>query len=200
MPWYPNRVLLRMLLAGLALALLASPADAQSRRWVPVPGKSLVAFEATHRLGEFRGSAETVTGEFEADPADIRTGFTGTLRVPVAALRTGDTGRDRDMLKLLQADTHKLIRYTIGGSEASFNAITATADVLLTIKGALEVRGVERPLVFLARARLIGDRIWVRGESRLRLTDFGIEPPRRLLFRVGNEVGVSFDVTLKPAD
>jgi hypothetical protein len=59
---------------------------------------------------------------------------------------------------------------------------------------------VERPLVFLARARLIGDRIWVRGESRLRLTDFGIEPPRRLLFRVGNEVGVSFDVTLKPAD
>jgi polyisoprenoid-binding protein YceI len=189
-----------MVLAGLALALLVTPADAQARRWVPVPGKSLVAFEATHRLGEFRGSAETVAGEFEADPADIRAGFTGTLRVPVAALRTGDAGRDRDMRKLLQADTHNLIRYTIGGSEASFNAITAAADVLLTIKGALEVRGLERPLVFLARARLIGDRIWVRGESRLRLTDFGIEPPRRLLFRVGNEVGVSFDVTLRPAD
>ena len=100
------------------------------------------------------------------------------------------------MGRLLRADTHKLIRYTIGGSDASFHALTATADVLLTIKGALEVRGVERPLVFLARARLVGDRIWVRGESRLRLTDFGIEPPRRLLFRVGNEVAVSFDVTL----
>lgn len=189
-----------MLLAGLTLALLAAPADAQSHRWVPVSGKSLVAFEATHRLGDFRGSAETVTGEFEADPTEIRTGFTGTLRVPVAALRTGDAGRDRDLQKLLQANTHKLIRYTIGGSDASFTAITATADVLLTIKGALEVRGVERPLVFLARARLVGDRIWVRGESRLRLTDFGIEPPRRLLFRVGNEVAVSFDVTLRNAD
>jgi polyisoprenoid-binding protein YceI len=189
-----------MLLAGLALALLSSSADADSRRWVPVSGKSLVAFEATHRMGEFRGSAETVTGEFEADPADIRAGLTGTLRVPVAALRTGDSTRDRDMLKLLQADTHKLIRYTIGRSEASFTSITAAADVLLTIKGALEVRGVERPLVFLARARLIGDRIWVRGESRLRLTDFGIEPPRRLLFRVGDEVSVSFDVTLRHAD
>ena len=53
---------------------------------------------------------------------------------------------------------------------------------------------------FLARARLVGDRIWVRGESRLRLTDFGIEPPRRLLFRVGNEVSVSFDVTLQPGN
>lgn len=189
-----------MLLAGLALALLASPADAESSRWVPVAGKSLVAFEATHRLGDFRGSAETVTGEFEADPAEIRAGLTGTLRVPVAALRTGDTGRDRDMLKLLQADTHPLIRYTIGGSEASFNAITAAADVLLTIKGAIEIRGVERPLVFLARARLIGDRIWVRGESKLTLTDFGIEPPRRLWFRVGNEVIVGFDVTLRRAD
>jgi len=189
-----------MLLAGLTLALLAAPSDAQSRRWVPVAGKSLVAFEATHPMGDFRGSAETVTGEFEADPADIRTGFTGTLRAPVAALRTGDTGRDRDMRKLLQADTHRLLRYTIGGSEASFNTITAAADVLLTIKGALEVRGVERPLVFLARARLIGDQIWVRGEAKLKLTDFGIEPPRRLWFRVANEVGVSFDVTLRPAD
>lgn len=189
-----------MLLAGLSLALLATPADAQSRRWVPVPGKSLVAFEATHRLGDFRGSAETVTGEFEADPADIRAGFTGTLRVPVAALRTGDAGRDRDMLKLLQADTYRLIRYTIGSSEASFNSITAAADVLLTIKGGLELRGVERPLVFAARARLIGDRIWVRGESSLKLTDFGIEPPRRFWFRVGNQVGVSFDVTLRAAD
>jgi polyisoprenoid-binding protein YceI len=189
-----------MLLAGLALALLTTPAEAQSRRWVPVPGKSVVTFEATHRLGDFRGSAETVTGEFEADPTEIRAGFTGTLRVPVAALRTGNVGRDRDMQKLLQADTHKLIRYTIGGSEASFNAITANADVLLTIKGALEVRGVERPLAFLARARLLGDRIWVRGESRLRLTDFGMEPPRRLMFRMGNEVAVSFDVTLRPAD
>jgi len=189
-----------MLLAGLTLALLATPAGAQSRRWVPVSGKSLVAFEATHRLGDFRGSAETVTGEFEADPTDIRAGLTGTLRAPVAALRTGDAGRDRDMRKLLQADTHRLIRYTIGGSEASFTSITATADVLLTIKGALEVRGVERPLVFAARARLIGDRIWVRGESTLKLTDFGMEPPRRLGFRVGNQVGVSFDVTLRAAD
>ena len=189
-----------MLLAGLTLALLVTPAAAQSRHWVPVPGKSLVAFEATHRLGDFRGSAETVTGEFDADPADIRAGFTGTLRVPVTALRTGDAGRDRDMLKLLQADTHKLIRYTVGSSEASFNSITAAADVLLNIKGALEIRGTERPLVFLARARLLGDRIWVRGESRLKLTDFGIEPPRRFWFRVGNEVGVSFDVMLQPAN
>ncbi len=189
-----------MVLAGLVLALITPSAEAQSRRWVPVPGKSVVAFEATHRLGDFRGSSDTVTGEFEADPAEIRAGFTGTLRVPVAALRTGDAGRDRDMRKLLRADTHKVIRYTIGGSDASFHALTATADVLLTIKGALEVRGVERPLVFLARARLVGDRIWVRGESRLRLTDFGIEPPRRLLFRVGNEVAVSFDVTLQPGN
>jgi polyisoprenoid-binding protein YceI len=104
------------------------------------------------------------------------------------------------MRKLLQADTHRLLRYTIGGSEASFNTITAAADVLLTIKGALEVRAVERPVVFLARARLIGDQIWVRGEAKLKLTDFGIEPPRRLWFRVANEVGVSFDVTLRPAD
>ena len=63
-----------MLLAGLALALLSSSADADSRRWVPVSGKSLVAFEASAPDGEFRGSAETVTGSSRRIPPTFARG------------------------------------------------------------------------------------------------------------------------------
>jgi polyisoprenoid-binding protein YceI len=191
---------LHTLLAGLLITLLAAPAPAESRRWIPTPTRSAVAFEATHRLGDFGGRAEGVTGEVQADPADLRAGITGVVRVRIAAMRTGNDGRDRDMRKLLDADRHPEIRFTIVAVEASFNSITPSADVLLTVKGGLALRGVERPMAFLARVRLRDDRIWVRGESHLRLTDFGITPPRRFFFTVGDQVGVNFDLTFEPAE
>jgi polyisoprenoid-binding protein YceI len=199
-PWYPTGVALRTLLAGLLVALLATASPAGSRQWMPVPDRSAVEFSATHPLGDFTGRAEGVTGEFQADPADLKVGVTGVLRVRVAALRTGEAARDRDMRKLLEADKHPEIRYTVSAVEGSFNSMTPTADVLLTIKGGMFIHGVERPMTFLGRARLRDDRVWVRGESRLRLTDFGVTPPSRLFFKVGDEVLVSFDVTLEHRD
>jgi len=182
------------------VTLLVFPASAESRRWLPNPSKSVASFDATHQLGDFSGRAEGVTGEFQVDTADLRTGIIGLARVRVASLRTGDVSRDRDMRKALDADRIPEIRFTIGSVEPSFNVVTAAADTLLTVKGGLSLRGVERSVTFLARIRLRDDRIWVRGESRIRLTDFGIEPPSRLFFRVGDQVTISFDLTLEPSN
>jgi len=191
---------LRTILAGMLVTVLFLPASAQPRRWVPNPAKSVVTFDATHQMGDFSGRAEAVTGEFQADTADLRASITGVARVRVAVLRTGNDNRDRDMRKVLDVDRFPEIRFTIGGVEPSFNSVTASADTLITIKGGLAVRGVERPVTFLARVRLRDDRIWVRGESRIRLTDFGIKPPSRLFFRVGDDVTIGFDLTLEPSE
>jgi polyisoprenoid-binding protein YceI len=191
---------LRTILAGMLVTVLFLPASAQPRRWVPNPAKSVVTFDATHQMGDFSGRAEAVTGEFQADTADLRASITGVARVRVAVLRTGKDNRDRDMRKVLDVDRFPEIRFTIGGVEPSFNSVTSSADTLITIKGGLAVRGVERPVTFLARVRLRDDRIWVRGESRIRLTDFGIKPPSRLFFRVGDDVTIGFDLTLEPSE
>jgi polyisoprenoid-binding protein YceI len=191
---------LRTILAGMLVTVLFLPASAQPRRWVPNPAKSVVTFDATHQMGDFSGRAEAVTGEFQADTADLRASITGVARVRVAVLRTGNDNRDRDMRKVLDVDRFPEIRFTIGGVEPSFNSVTSSADTLITVKGGLAVRGVERPVTFLARVRLRDDRIWVRGESRIRLTDFGINPPSRLFFRVGDDVTIGFDLTLEPSE
>jgi polyisoprenoid-binding protein YceI len=191
---------LRTILAGMLVTVLFLPASAQPRRWVPNPAKSVVTFDATHQMGDFSGRAEAVTGEFQADTADLRASITGVARVRVAVLRTGNDNRDRDMREVLDVDRFPEIRFTIGGVEPSFNSVTSSADTLITVKGGLAVRGVERPVTFLARVRLRDDRIWVRGESRIRLTDFGINPPSRLFFRVGDDVTIGFDLTLEPSE
>jgi polyisoprenoid-binding protein YceI len=138
-----------------------------------------------------------VSGEFRADPTDLRQGVTGSLTVSVATLRTGIAGRDRDMRQALDAETHPEIRFVVQAIEASFASISESADVLLTIKGRLGIRGVERPMTVPGRVRARGERLWVRGETTVRMTDFGITPPRRLFLGVGDEVAVAFDVTLE---
>jgi polyisoprenoid-binding protein YceI len=193
----PGRIILSLLLA---LALLSPAAQAEPRSWVPVPGKSHVAFEATFPLGDFTGRTEALEGEFRADTTNLGKGVTGFLRFSPATLRTGIQGRDRDMREALRVDRHPEIRFTAQQVQSSFPSVAEGADVILTIRGLMLIRGVERPMSFSARARLREDRVWVRGESTLKMTDFGIAPPTRLFLAVKDEVAVRFDLLLARAE
>lgn len=195
--------MLRLTLATLLCLSVAGGAvpgaSAETGIWLPVSGKCEVGFTGSFKLGDFAGKAENVSGEVRVDPADLRNRITGTFRVPVAALRTGSDGRDSDMRKALDAERFPEITFSIESVEASFHSVADKTDVLITIKGRLKIRDVERPVTFLGRVRLRDQQLWVRGESRLKMTDFGITPPRRLFFAVRDEVGVSFDLNLAPA-
>jgi polyisoprenoid-binding protein YceI len=175
------------------------PVGAEPSRWTPVPGKSLVAFDATHPLGDFSGRAEELAGEVKVDPSDLKHGVRGHLAVAVKTLATGRAGRDRDLRRALAADKHPDIRYAVEAIEASFDSLTERSDVALTIRGTMTIRGVDRPVSFGGRARRRDERIWVRGESSVRLSDFGVPPPRRLLLAVGNAVAIRFDLLFQRA-
>jgi len=195
----PTRAISAAAIGLLGLLVLAAPAAAGPRTWTPVPEKSEVAFTASFPLGDFTGRTRDVSGEFRADPADLRAGVSGFLSAAPARLRTGDEGRDRDLRKALAAERHPEIRFTIARLEASFPSTTDRADVLLTIAGVMLIHGVERPMVFPGRVRVRDDKLWVRGEAELKMSAFGIRPPTRFLLGVKDTVLVSFDVTLAAA-
>ena len=188
-------------LAGLVLAWLEfSPAFAETARWVPVGGgQSLVSFDASFPPADFSGFGRDVTGEFEVDASDLGQGVTGRLVVQVGTISTGNDGRDKDMLKLLAADRFPTMFFVVQTVDApSFPlGVAEHTDTLLTIQGRLSIAGVERVKRFSGRVRLKQGRLWVRGETRFKMSDFGIKPPQYLLFRVKDEVGVGFDVTLE---
>ncbi len=183
----------------LCLALGAAEARAEPQRWLTVAGKSTVSFQAHYPFGDFTGQGEDLSGEFKADSSDLRQGVSGTLRVAVKGLRTGVNGRDQDMRRALEAERFPDMRFAIESVEPSFPSITDRTDVLLTIKGSLLIRDVERPMTVLGRVRVRDGRLWVRGEATLRMTDFGITPPKRLFLAVRDQVAVAFDLTLEAA-
>jgi polyisoprenoid-binding protein YceI len=196
--WPPRSIHRGLVHALLPLAFLISASGAWSepRRWTPAPGKCEVFFDATHPLGPFSGRTENVQGEFQLDPSDLKLGLTGSLRISARGLKTGEESRDRAMQKALGVDQYPEIRYTIDTVEASFASVSERPDVLLTINGRLTIHGVERPVPFPGRVRRRDDGLWVRGETKIKMTDFGISPPRRLFFKVNDTVLVSFDVLL----
>ena len=186
------------MVSALLTAPLARDARAEPRRWVPVPGKNLVSFDASHVLGDFSGASEQATGEFEGDIADLKKGVTGWLAVPVRTIKTGDDSRDRDLWKALEHERFPEIRFAIERVETSFPSVSDQNDVLLTIHGTLTIHGVSRPMTFPGRVRLREGKLWVRGENRIKMSDFGVTPPRRLLLKVKDSVLASFNLNLAP--
>lgn len=182
------------------LLLVPTSADGEPKSYAVVPGKSRVTFDATYPLGDFSGVTEAVTGQLRLDPANIPLGAAGRVSADPSSLKTGNNGRDRDLGKTLEADRHGEIRFNAVEVKSSFPSLAEQTDVILRISGVLRIRGVERPITWTARARLEGGRIWVRGETDLKLTDFGITPPKRFFLAVSDGVRASFDLRLAPAE
>ena len=191
------------IVAALACLVLTglgpSPVAAESAHWVPVAGQSLVSFDASFPPGDFSGFGRDLTGDFEADASDLGQGVTGYLSVQVKTISTGSDGRDKDMYKALSVDRYPTIYFVIQTVEApSFPlGVGDHHDTLLTIQGRLSIAGIERVKRFSGRIRFKQGKLWVRGESRFKMSDFGIKPPQYLLFRVKDEVGVGFDLLLE---
>jgi len=178
------------------MTLAAASAASETRHWVPVAGKSQVSFAGSFALGNFTGSSEQIGGGFDVDPTDLRVGVTGSLQIVVTTLKTGADGRDRDLWKSLAAERYPEIRLTVERIEPSFPSVAERSDVLGTIFGHMIIHGVDRPLSFPGRVRWRDHGLWVRGEGELKMSDFGIVPPRKLFLQVEDAVRVAFDVQL----
>lgn len=185
------------------MALIAVPlsgsAIAETERWIVESDKSRVGFDAFHPFGNFSGACEAPTGEVELDIEDLKKPIKGALAAPIACLRTGKAGRDKDLRRALGGDRHPEIRYRIDKVESSFASLSDNTDVMLTLHGVLTMRGADRPMSFMGRVRLRQNTLWVRGESRMRPADFGVPPLRSWLVSVKEHVLATFDLVLSKA-
>ena len=192
----PGRLASALITAVLFGLSLSGSAIAETERWVIESGKSRVGFDAFHMLGNFSGASETPGGEVELDIEDLKKPIKGALTVPVASLRTGKSGRDKDLRRALDGERHPEIQYRIDKVESSFASLTDNTDVLLTLHGILSMRGTERPVSFMGRVRLRQGTLWVRGENRIRPADFGVPPLRSWLISTKASVLATFDLVL----
>ncbi len=122
------------------------------------------------------------------------------LTIPVNTLKSSEGGgMDRTMDGALHAGHHPSITYTLTKSALLAGQADRTGDVDFQTRGILSVNGVAKVLHLVIHVTRNPDAsLTVNTAAKLKMTDFGVQPPTAMLgiIRSGNTVGITASVHL----
>jgi polyisoprenoid-binding protein YceI len=118
-----------------------------------------------------------------------------TLVVPLASLKSRESGLDDNAYKALQAKVNPSIKFVLESETLEGN--------LMAAKGNLSIAGVTAPVTLSAEAEIKGDQIRLKGIQKLKMSDFQVKPPSISLLVTSidckDEIAIHYDVLFAPA-
>ena len=156
---------------------------------------SSIIVSGTSSLHDWDVQAESFTGEivFEDLQNTVIKGI--TINVIAESLKSGKKGMDKNTYKALKTNVHKNITYQLLGVESIENIEGSTYKV--KCKGNLTLAGVTKP-IFIDFLLVVDDGMCtVTGSCSMKMTSFGVEPPKALLgtIKTGDEVTIKFNTS-----
>lgn len=165
-----------------------SPALEKEKVYYSESGRA--EFTSSVPLHKFTGSSDHLTGmiDFEENLVDFY--------LDLKTMDTGNNMRDRDMYETLNVEEHPFAEFT-GSLQSSFDT-TSTQVQEVTTLGKFSIHGVTRTKTVNGTLQKTEEGIHLRAEWVLDITNFDIEPPGILFYRVNDKMDVRIDVLLKP--
>ena len=153
-----------------------------------VEGTVTVRFAASSTLHGFAGTAGPAGFRLEPSPGGS---WRAVVEVPVAALTTDNSWRDKNMRVTLKADAHPSIH-------ATFTAVVPdTVRTSGSLPFRLSIGGVERELTAeVSSWQQAAEKVEFDAVFLVSLSAFGLEAPGALFMRVDDSVKVTAHVTL----
>ena len=154
-----------------------------------VPDQSQVWIEAKSSLHPIHGEGKGLSGSIEAEVVDGRLNLNGTpqilLEMPIEALKSGQGLEDAEMMRRVDARRYPTIRGVVTEvRESSPGRYRMLGD--LTFHGV--TKSVEGEVSF---SQPDGDgTIVFEGEQTFDIREFGVQPPKILMFKVHPDVTV----------
>lgn len=181
------------------LLLLASSlfmaAHGQSIKVVPSESKISVEGTSTIHDWEMRTSAITGSATFSSEGDQVEISDT-KITLKALDLKSDNSGLNDKAHEALKAKKHPGITFTQTDKvrvKTSGNTFSGNVRGNLTIAG--ETKAVSIPI----SGNTAQNKLKVNGKTTLKMTQFGMEPPRAMLgtIRAGDEITVNFEVELK---
>jgi hypothetical protein len=207
---------MRLATALVTILLLTAPGPAGATAPAPLgvqlaPG-SWISLEGTSTLHPFTSRSTQVAisatrSDAAQDPVDAATlaalartsvVLGATLDVPVRSLRSGENGLDKNLWKALHSAEYPTIEYRMASYEVTPAASPDSMQV--RVQGSLQVAGVERPVPLELTVARDEQGVVLAGSSALKMSDFGVKPPRLFLgaLRVGDRIVVRYHLQVVP--
>ena len=164
---------------------------AQSKLWI----------EGTSTIHDWTCEIEQVEGflDLETSVTAVAEFSRVEISVPVRSIDCNNGTMNKKMRKALAADAHPLILYELLDAKV----FPGPADEAFQLKttGRLLMAGTAKSIEMTVEGRRLPDgRFRLTGSLPLRMTDFGIDPPKALLgtLKTGDRIVVHFDVVVAP--
>ena len=187
---------------GLVLALcMAVPALSQAEATtfkVRPDGSSKATFVSDAPLETMTGTSKKITGTLNVDPSDI-TKTTGTFKVPVTSLRTGNDLRDEHLQGdgWLDAKKTPTIQFQITevvlGKKGS-PELKEGKDRKVEVRGKFTAHGVTKPVTAKGTVKWSGQQLWIKADFSVALEDHDVSVPSIVRLKVANDIAVSVDL------
>jgi len=194
------------LVLGLAaLMARASPGHAQDLSPVPVRLHSgSVSLNGTSNLRAFACQSSKVDAQITIDRDTVSVAAHAqpfqvhvAVQVALTSLDCGVAGIGRDLVHTLHGDVDPLIIYTLDSYDIVAGS-AATDSVRANTISTLTVAGVEKSVSMLVSGHRLADgRIEASGSLLVKMSDFGVAPPRLFFgtLRVRDAITIHFDLT-----
>jgi len=158
-------------------------------RYRIVPGRSRVWIEARSSLHPIHTETDGLEGWLDLEVhhggrVDLGVAPSAHLELPVAQLSSGNVFEDRELRRRIDARRYP----TIAGDLTVMRA--TDEDGRYRVEGHLTFRGVTRRYADEMTLEAVDGQVILAGEKTFDVRDFGLEPPRILLFKVEPDVKV----------
>lgn len=176
-----------------------------------VAGAGRITIEGTSTLHDWEVGGDTILGhvtlaeagaDLEAAWLDAAETLTAQVEIPVRSLASGRRRMDREMFSALNASEYPTITYRLTEMERMPEEHEppdpgdepAGGVIILLATGELTISGQTRTVTFPVRIAERNGALKIEGQANLKMTDFGVEPPRLMLgaLRTGDEINVGF--------
>ena len=119
-----------------------------------------------------------------------------TVQLLAEGLKSGKSGMDKNTYKALKTNTHKHITFKLKGVT---EVVEKTAGIYTAkTTGDLTIAGVTNTIPLSITVQVKGNEVQLSGSKAVKMTDYGVEPPKALLgtIKTGDEVTIKFNVIL----
>lgn len=192
---------------GGAHQVAAAPGAPQ--RFAIVPGESSVTYRVNetfiregNRLNTAVGVTTAVRGEIVVDRAQPANSRIGTISIDISQFRSDSARRDNAIReRWLESGRFPIAEFTATAIQGLPPTYQEGREVQVQIIGNLKIRDVTRSVTFASTIKLEGNTLTVTGQTGIKMTDFGFDPPSILgILRAENDVRLEFKFVARPAD
>lgn len=145
-------------------------------------------------LADAVGRTNELEGEIQLESAGVLRGRVLLMRIDMRTLTSDQSRRDNFIRQnTLQTDQFPFAEFR--STEAAGPAVFRPGEeAAFQIPGVMTIKGRERPIVWEARATLDGNTITGTATAKVKLSDYGVEPPRLAILSVEDEMTWQVDI------